>query len=310
MKTNTLSLCFAAALVFAAGCAGSHKKSNDERANVAEFEVKVLDAGAEPRKPLRYQRVAGRSERLIIQLGLARFLETTQGADLSAAAVKVGLNVGAISPVEKDVWAYPITLELVGVETPASWTEDERAFVEKQLEPLSQVTGTFQVDTRGVTRRADLNVPSGLSPRLLALLGNVRTLLVSAPFPVDAVGVGARWQVERPVQVGPIKATQTTTYTLLERQESVLRIGVTIQQSATPQDVMLSKDGADKLSLEAYQVSSVGSSVVNLEDITPHSELRGNSEMRAVLHRGGQAPVAVAVGGELLVNVEPVSQTP
>jgi hypothetical protein len=265
-------------------------------------EVTLLDAGAEPRDHLRYQLPKGQAERLVIQLGLSSLLESPEASlKLDDVVLELALNIGSTYELEDDLWACPIRFEVAGLRTPEAISEEQRAMLIEQIAPLSLVSGVFEIDAQGLMHDAVLTVPPEVPPRLLAAIANVRTSLVTAPFPLERVGVGARWEVQHAFDIGPMEVRQVVNYTLLGRDGSALRIGLTVHQSAHPQELFLDGQGT-KLSVQSYEVSSVGSSFVDLHAIAPLGALRGSSELRATLHRGGQDE-AIALSGAMFVNV-------
>jgi hypothetical protein len=304
-------------LVAIAGCASASARPTDATArNTAApdtksephsplddaLNVEVLALGAPPREKLRYQFPQGRSERLIIQLSLSSLLESPSTTlALDGVVLDLALILGSSYEVSEGLWACPLRLEVLRLSTPPTFDEQQRAALMTEVAPLSLVTGVFEFDAQGLMHEAVLTVPPEVGPRLLAVIGNVRTSLVSAPFPVEPVGVGARWRVRRTLDVGPMEVTQLVTYTLVQRMGSSLRIGLTLQQSAHPQELFLDAEGT-RLSVESYEVSSSGSSLVDLETIAPLAALRGNSELHATLHRGGKS-APISLHGDMFVNV-------
>lgn len=268
------------------------------------LQTEVMEAGAEPREKLRYQRAPGLTENLVIEFGLASLLETRDGAAASEAPVlALGLTMGAVSRVSEEVWKYPFAFRVISVKMPEGADAAQADEVARAVAPLAAVTGEFEVDERGITRRANVVVPPELPPRLVTLLGNIRTSLVSVPLPEEPVGIGARWKVQRVHQVGRIETTQTVVYTLLERQDRVLRLGVTLQQTAAPQNVAFDKDLI--FAVEAYEVSGTGNMLMSLDAIIPLGELRGTSDLRGTL-RHGTASEPLRASGAVQVVVAPV----
>jgi hypothetical protein len=69
---------------------------------------------------------------------------------------------------------------------------------------------------------------------------------------------------------------------------------------------MLGLDGS-KLTIEAYVVNAVGSTVVDLHGFAPLSEIHAVSQMRATMQRGGQIE-PVAVNGDLTILIGPLPE--
>jgi hypothetical protein len=195
---------------------------------------------------------------------------------------------------------------MIGIQGADQLAPEAQAALATELAPITRTTAVFEIDDRGITRSAKVNVPPEASPRLLAMLGNLRTTLLAAALPQEAVGIGARWQAERIVHVGELKVPQTVTYTLLAREDDVLRIGISLRQSATPQEFVMGLDGS-KLHVEAYEVNAVGSTIVDLHGFAPLSEIHAVSQMRATLTRGAEVE-PVAVNGDLTILIAPLPE--
>jgi hypothetical protein len=272
------------------------------------LKTELIEGGAKPHEKLRYARAAGLTENLVIEFGLATLLEASDAAALvSAPVLALGLTTGAVDKVSEGVWRYPFAFKVIGVKMPEGADPADIEEMSRAVAPLGAVTGSFEVDDRGITRRADLVIPPQVSPRLVTLLGNIRTSLITVPLPEEAVGVGARWKVERLHQVGSIATTQTVVYSLLERKERMLRLGVTLQQTAAPQEVPF--DDGSIVQVEAYEVSGTGSMLMDLDAITPLGELRGTSDLRGMLKHGA-ATEPLQASGAVEIMVAPVSDAP
>lgn len=286
-------------------CAGKTPQPSAAPAGL-NLEVVTLDPGAEPREQLRYHGASGRTERMLLRLSLASFIETRAGAAVAEAPVlDLVLQLGSTYRGETDdLWGYPLRMEMIGINGAEQLDAETREKLATELAPIAQVRGIFEIDDRGITRSAEVSMPAGGSPRLLTLLGNIRSTLLAAAFPKEAVGVGARWEAERIIKVGQMSVPQTVTYTLLERDEDVLRIGIAVRQSAKPQEFAIGMDGTT-FQLESYEVSGVGSTVVDLHGLAPLSELRAQSQLRATLRRAGQVE-PVAMSGDVTIQIAPL----
>jgi hypothetical protein len=292
-------------IILFAACGGEAPKVNDSRSAI-NLDVTMLDAGAEPRQELRYQRAAGRNERLLLRLSLANLLETRVGSAVAVTPVlDLVLGVGpTYQAKEAGVWGYPIHFELIGVHDTDGLSTDERNALVEELTPVAHAQGTFEIDERGITRNAQVTIPPDMSPRLVSLLGNIRTTLVSSALPKEAIGIGARWQTDRIVKVGELSVPQTVVYTLLGREGDLLRIGVSLRQSATPQQFTLGEHGA-VFKLEAYEGSAVGTVLVDLHGFVPLTDVHGQSQMRATVQRGDQSE-PMSVSGDVSIQIAPL----
>lgn len=301
-------------LILLGACAAKTPQPNAAPSGLNQ-EVVMLDPGAEPRAEVRYFRAPGMSERVLLQLSLANFLETSAGAAVAVPpVVDLVLHLGSTYRGDSsDVWGYPMRLEMIGIKGAEQLSEEQRARLVVELAPLREVQGVFEVDDRGITRKAQVTLPKQeVSPRLLTLLGNLRTTLLGAALPRESIGVGARWEAERIIQIGRMSVPQTVTYTLLARDADELRIGVAVRQSAKPQSFPIGLDDTTFV-LESYEMNAVGTTVTELHRLAPLSEIRAVSQMRAAVHRAG-AVEPVAMSGEATISIVPLpagmGQTP
>jgi len=105
------------------------------------------------------------------------------------------------------------------------------------------------------------------------MLGNIRTALLSVPFPDEPLGVRARWEVERKVQLWGMWIDQVVTYHVEKMTNDELQLQITARGTAPPQQIANGR-------VEAYQSSVIGSSTVRLTHFTPYSEAEATTQMR------------------------------
>lgn len=246
--------------------------------------IRVLDSGMPPLRPMRYAVPSGQVERLHVELAMARAVHKgSQGATSGIPPVRLEVRVGP-AELGQHAWVrQPVKITKVSVaEMAEELSPPARRHLERQLAPLFKVRGWSEMDDQGRIRRSDFEAIGDVSPRLRAMLGNIRTALISIPFPDEPIGLQARWEVERRFEVSGVFVDQVVTYSLLERQGESLRLQVTARQSAQPQSV-------DGVRLEAYESSVVGSSTVRLDYFVPFSEAKAATRMRLTESGEGRA---------------------
>ena len=74
-----------------------------------------------------------------------------------------------------------------------------------------------------------------IHPRVAITIGNVRSAVATIPLPREPVGLGAVWEVRRPLRIWSARVTQVTRYELIDRQGDQFRVAIRIQQRAAPQ---------------------------------------------------------------------------
>lgn len=237
--------------------------------------VRVLDAGMTPRVPLRYRVRPGQTEVLYLELARAQAMQAGQEAAQSGIPpVQLEVKMGPAEPTPQGFIRHRVQITQVRISKMAEkMSPAQREQMEKTLAPLLQVQGWSEMDVQGRVRRGEFRGMEDVPPRLRTMLGNIRTALLTVPFPDEPLGVRARWEVERRVQFSGVWVDQVVTYHIERMDEQQLQLQITARQTAPPQAISGGR-------LEAYQASVMGSAVVRLEHFTPFSEAEATSQMR------------------------------
>lgn len=245
--------------------------------------IRVLDAGLTPRAPLRYRVVPGQTEVLYIELVMLRAIQTRgDGAETGIPPVQLEVKLGPAQPTPEGFMRHPVEVTQIRLAKVADRMQPvAREQLEKTLEPLLRVRGWSEMDAQGQIRRSEFEGIEEVPPQLLTLLGNVRSALLTVPFPSEPLGIRARWEVQRRVDVSGAWIDQTVTYDLRENTKGTLKLTISANQSATQQPM-------GSASLEAFQGSILGSAVVRLNSFTAFSEAEATSQMRVKTMVGGR----------------------
>ncbi len=262
-------------------------------------EIRVLDPGMTPRVPLRYNVSPGQTEVLYLELVmLSATVVGGQGQQSGMPPVQLEVKMGPAEPTPEGFIRHAVRITQVRLSDVADEMEPAaREQLENMLEPLLRVQGWSEMDAQGRIRRSEFRGLKDVPPRLSSMLGNIRTALLTVPFPSEPVGVRSRWEVDRKVQLSGIWVDQTVTYDLMEMNQGKLKLQISARQSAPPQAI-----GSGRL--EAYQASVIGSSVVRLGFFTPFSEAESTSQMRINTYVQGR-PQLVRVETKVAVRVYP-----
>ena len=261
--------------------------------------VRVLDAGMTPRVPLRYRVAPGQVEVLYLELARVQAMQAgDQGGQSGIPPVQLEVKMGPGEPTPQGSIRHPVQITQVRIsEMAEKMSPAQREQMEKMLAPLLQVQGWSEMDAQGRIRRGEFRGMEDVPPRLRTMLGNIRSALLTVPFPDEPLGPRARWEVERRVQFSGVWVDQVVTYHIEKMDEKQIQLQVTARQSASPQSI-----GSGRL--EAYQVSIMGSSVVRLDHFTPYSEAESTSQMR-IKTQTETGPQLVRVETRTMVRLYP-----
>ena len=237
--------------------------------------IRVLDPGLTPRAPLRYTVAPGQSEVLYLELARAQAIQAgKEGAQRGIPPVQLEVKMGPAEPTPQGFIRHPVQVTQIRLSRVADkMSRAQREQMEQMLAPLLQLQGWSEIDVQGRVRRSEFRGMEDVPPNLRTMLGNIRSALLTVPFPDEPLGVRARWEVERKVQFSGVWVDQVVTYHIDQIKDQEVGLQITARQTATPQAM-----GGGRL--EVYQASIIGSAVVRLAHFTPFSEAESTSQMR------------------------------
>jgi len=235
MKNIILGACLLAALA-TIGC-----KKKKTTPPPPELSVTLIDPGQAPLEALRYAIPAGTVVRTLLDIrdSEATLEETEDSADAFGVLPGFKLLLHAGPTV---LWAkgtrYVLRISKAESVLPEGVTERQMAEVEQGVEALRGMRGRFDLNGQGIVEDADVPWAQGqerIHPRVVITIGNVRSAVATIPLPREPVGIGAVWEVRRPLRIWSARITQVTRYELTDRVGGRFRVAITVHQVAAPQ---------------------------------------------------------------------------
>lgn len=103
------------------------------------------------------------------------------------------------------------------------------------MQGVTGIHGTATVDSTGRTKSADFQTTKPLDAQMQQLMGNIKQSMsqLTAPFPEQAVGVGARWKVEMTLEQMGLPMKQVATYQLRSLRGRQGTLGISLVQMKT-----------------------------------------------------------------------------
>lgn len=244
----------------------------------AQPAVTLLDAGAAPRQELRYRLEAGRTEHGALSTSMQ--MSGTNMPVVSGPPMTVRMMMRTTDVSADGVARYEFEVTSVDAGNGASPVLDRA------------IGGWARIDARGLFLEGDFALDAmagGAEPE--QMLGELNQSIqeMSAPFPVEAVGAGARWQVTSSIDAGGFTAGQTAEYTLLSRNGDQIELEVTVSQSAASQPVSMPGMPPEiQARLESLEAAGSGTMNVNLARLVPTSTVDIGVSLSMVLDVQGQ----------------------
>ncbi|HEU5055987.1 MAG TPA: hypothetical protein VFU21_05660, partial [Kofleriaceae bacterium] len=227
----------AAALAVSACCQSAERK---DRAPAA-FQLALLDDGREPRRQLRYPSDPPPPQKMSLSLNVAMKMNVPGSPIPPVTMPGLRLLVDLTGRDRDDGVRYEFTV------TDADLTGAEAAHpslvaaMRKGVTSLVGTSGSLSVDPRGFQRELSIGLPSGLGQELTQFMNSAKLAIgqMAIPLPEEAIGVGAKWQVEETIAQDGIQVRQKTYYELLAIEGPRLQIRTQTVQSAEQQKAAL-----------------------------------------------------------------------
>lgn len=211
----------------------------------AKSNVKLLEAGAEPRSTLRYHVKAGDKQMAIVTTKVKLDVPMPAAGQAGGAPQQIP-NIPAISiPMDITVQSVAangdITFQSVmGEATLAQDTNTPPEVAQGMQTALAGVkglTGTTVISSRGLVKKSDIRTPATANPQARQFMEQIKqaTSSVSVELPEEPVGVGAKWEVKQQnkVQGATIELTGTYDLTSLEGDKFTAKFNETEASAAS-----------------------------------------------------------------------------
>jgi hypothetical protein len=273
-KMTSLSAPPAAAAGSSAGTGTSPARADSKAgSSPAAAEVKVLEAGADPRQELRLHPKPGDKQTvaMTIKLSLDTAIGEVPGQSMKLPEIKMTSDFTVKSVSD----GGDIACEMVISEASVA---DDGGGMSQLLEPLSAalsamkgMTGTGTISSRGAGKGIELKVPANADAQTRQVMDQMKdafsTMVV--PMPKEAVGSGAKWTVNMPTKSQGISIEQTATYELASIEGDRLTVKLTLAQKAANQKIQNAAMPGLKLNLTKLTGQGTGTATFDLTQLLP-----------------------------------------
>jgi hypothetical protein len=281
--------------------ASKQKAKSDSKPTTpaSDSQVKLLGAGAEPRKELRLHPKAGDKQTAAMTIKLT--LDTTIGEMPSQAvklpAIKMTSEV-TVKSVSED---GDITSEMVISEVSVA---DEPGSMPQVVEPLKAalggikgLSGTGTISSRGVSKGIEMKIPANADAQTRQVMDQMKEAFanLAVPLPKEAVGPGAKWEARMPVKSQGMTIDQSATYELVSLDSERLVVKSTLTQRAANQKIQSPTMPGLKLNLTKMVGKGTGSTTFDLAQLLPlERTVDLHADQSLTMDAGGQ-PQAITV---------------
>ncbi len=246
--------------------------------------VTLIDAGAEPRVPLRFRPPAGQVTHTEM---LTRMTMTQQIGDMQAPSMAMPeMRIVMTTTVDdvSDDGSITTTAEFTdtSVDDEPGVNPMMRQEMQNMLRSMRGTTVQSTVTDRGIVLAAEMDLPDTVDPAMRLQMEGLASSLeqFASPVPDEAVGIGAKWTVRSTLTDHGMTIEQTATFTLRSKNGDELELDVEMEQTAPQQNVdnpglppgatmeliRLSTEGKGRTRLNLAQVMPIQANVDMISD--------------------------------------------
>jgi hypothetical protein len=256
-------------------------------------QVKLLNAGAEPRRTLRLQAKPGDKQKVGMAMKMAMNMEMggmpAQAVKMPAMAMDMEVTVKEVSP-EGDI-TYETIMGDVSVAAEEGVMPQVVDAIKASLESLKGFSGSGTISSSGKARSTDMKLPGDTSPQMRQTLEQMHDSFsaLTTMFPEEAVGPGAKWEITLPLKSQGMTITQTTTSELVSVDGDTLNVKSTVIQHAANQKIENPAMPGLKMDVTKMTGKGTGDATVNLNQILPaKAAMDSKSEIAMSMDMAGQ----------------------
>lgn len=256
-------------------------------------QVKLLDAGAEPRKVFRIQTKAGDVQKatMTVQISMGMNAPDMPGGQIKMPAMKLKMVATTKSVSAEGDINYEMLLEDVEVVSDASVMPQMADAIKESLKGVKGLVVAGTITERGFSKKVEAKIPSGVDAQSRESLEQMKQSFANTAFllPEEAVGVGARWEIKDKVKAQGMTIDQATKHELISVAGDVLTTKSSITQSAANQKIAYPLMPTLKVDMTKMTGTATGSTTVDVAKIMPlKMSSHDQSEVNMAMNAGGK----------------------
>jgi hypothetical protein len=278
------------------------KPEAESSAPGSKSSVKLIDAGAEPRSVLRLHVQPGEKQTAIMTMKMNMEMPGMGGAGAGAKAPKLpamtiptDFTVQSVAP-NGDI-TYTAVVGEPGIQADPGTTPQVAEAMKQALAKIKGLTSTGIISSRGVSKRVEMKAPADADPQLRQSLDQMKEAManLAVPVPDEAVGAGAKWEVQVPVKTQGMTIEQTATYQLVSVAGDHVNASVALVQNAANQKIQNPGMAGAQMNLIQLTGKGTGNITADLSKLVPaQASIDMHMEMNSELTMGTKKqPIAL-----------------
>lgn len=235
--------------------------------------VHLLGAGGEPRSVLAYALAKGSSKPFRMGMDLEMAMKAS-GVNVPPTKVPRMALLFDFTTGDREASNWPIQGKVTKISVEPSGPAEEKIAeaLRPEIEPMTGFGMAYLVDQQGRVHDLKMSWPKGIPQQAQQMMAGMSQSLESmtSPLPVEAVGIGASWEVIGRAAANGADLLQVSTFKLKERKGDVLKLDVSVQQFAANE--MVAPFGMPpnaKAKLVSFAAKGSGTTVLDTKDVAP-----------------------------------------
>jgi len=265
----------------------------------------VLAPGAAPLRALRYSIPAGHKGGMDLTMALSIAMNVGGMAlPMDMPPMKIGIDIAVTGVAPNGDISYDVAFTSVTVESTPGANPAAVQAMQAALAGMTTIKGAATVSNRGITKSARLDVGD---PALKQILGQMASTIenLSNPFPEEAIGVGARWEVRQAMAAAGQTSFLRSEYEVVSVSGSTVSLKVKADHTAPPQSVVNPDlPAGSEMRLDKMAGSGAGTIVIQLDSMVPTSEMSSTTLAEMTMSMGGQTQ-AISAESKIKISVAP-----
>jgi hypothetical protein len=257
------------------------------------MQVKLIEAGAEPRKVLRLHPKPGDKQTLDLSLKMA--VETKVGEMEPPATklpeIKMSLEATVKSVADNGDITYEMVMGDIGVSEEPGAAPMVAEAIKSALAGVKGMSGSGTTSSRGFSKGFEFKAPSDSNPQARQVVDQMKDSFteIAALLPEEAVGTGAKWEVKLPIKSQGMTIDQTSTYELVSLEGEIFKTKSTIVQQAANQKIQNPAMPGIKVDLTKMTGKGNSERTFDLSKLLPTAGTgRVHTETAMSMNMGGQ----------------------
>ena len=235
--------------------------------------VTVLEAGAGPRRPLRFTPKVGVTQviEMTVHIETEQTLDGEAQPSQKAPPMQYTMETIINAADEAGDISYEFEYKTANIVDEPGVNPFVAEMMRNALKAIEGLRGKGIMTDRGFNKLIKFDRPAGMNPMLLQQLGEMERSMeqLVSPFPAEPVGVGAVWKVESTIRHPGMLIRQTAVVTLLAADGDRVEVRTDMTQTADPQKIEV--PGMPPMKLKSYRAEGTTTTVLRLSGLFPES---------------------------------------